>query len=240
MYATDKSTLVASFYGEYNKPIRSYVDAYSPEQSLHAWDQYPYDRTAANEQYEAAVTESGRECMAVFSTTSNGDMRVRIANLLVDMYAEAGIPLELELMDSQLFFGEVLEMGTWDMGMWAWVGSPGLSGLVDAHRLFDPASPPPEGGNHYRWGTRDSSVRDEHTERFAEIVAEMNATVDDTQLVGLIREAEEMLADQAVILPLHSRLTLGAVWADEVGNYRFNPSQASHTWNIESWYRRQR
>jgi peptide/nickel transport system substrate-binding protein len=238
--AIDRDTLVSSYYGEYNEPISSYVDVFSPVLSGHAWDRYPYDPERASELYEQAVAESGRKCSAVFSTTSNGDMRVRVAEGLVPMFEQAGIPLELELMDSQLFFGEVLDEGTWDVGMWAWVASPGMSGLVDIHRVFDPGSPPPEGDNYYRWGTPDSSVRDEHTSRFAEVVVAMNTTVDDGELAALIREAESILADQAVILPLHARLTVGAVWADEVGNYRFNPTLAGHTWNIESWYRKDR
>jgi ABC-type transport system substrate-binding protein len=108
------------------------------------------------------------------------------------------------------------------------------------HDYFDPTNPPPDGSNYYRWGTPDSSVQDEHTQRFAEIVDEMNTTVDDLELKALIAEAEEILADQAVILPLHARLTVGAVWADEIGGYQHNPSQAGHTWNIEHWYRTDR
>jgi hypothetical protein len=40
-----------------------------------------------------------------------------------------------------------------------------------------------------------------------------------------------------VILPLFSRLVVGAVWEDEIANFVMNPSQATHTWNIEEWYR---
>ncbi len=240
MHAIDRDAAVTEIYGQFGVPMNSYVDAFSPTLSSGAWARYAYDPELARELYAKAVKETGRECAAVFSTTSNADMRPRLAKMYVDMFAEAGIPLELELMDSQLFFGEVLTAGTWDMGQWAWVGSPGLSGLVEIHDIFDPQSPPPDGSNFYRWGTRDSSVRDEYTARFAEIVATMNATVDDAELKSLIAEAEEILADQAVILPLFSRIAVGAVWGDEIGGYMFNPSQAAHTWNIEEWYRTDR
>jgi ABC-type transport system substrate-binding protein len=65
----------------------------------------------------------------------------------------------------------------------------------------------------------------------------MSATVDEVELRALIREAEAILADQVVIIPLFSRLMSAAVWADEIGGYAFNPTQAGHTWNIEEWFR---
>ena len=83
-------------------------------------------------------------------------------------------------------------------------------------------------------------MRDEHTKRFAEIVKKMNLTVDETEIIALVREAEEILADQAVILPIVQRLVVGAVWGDEIGGFKMNESQASHTWNIEEWYRTDR
>ncbi|GBE26055.1 hypothetical protein BMS3Bbin02_02348 [bacterium BMS3Bbin02] len=156
------------------------------------------------------------------------------------MLAEADIPMELELIDSQPFFGEVLPEGSWDVGQWAWVGSAGLSALAEFHNQFDPQGLPPDGSNFYRWGTPDSSVDDDSTRRFAEIVEAMNTTVDDAQLRSLIAEAEGILADQAVILPLFSRLVVGAVWGDEIGGYVLNISRAGSTWNIEEWYRTDR
>ncbi len=240
MHAIDRDAAVEDIYGGFVEASTSYLDAYTPSLSSDAWDRYPHDPALAADLYAEAVAETGRECTVVFSTTSNADMRPRLADLYVDMFAEAGIPITLDLLDSQLFFGEVLDDGLWDLGQWAWVGEPGFSGVVAAHSLFDPSSPPPDGSNYYRWGTRDSSVRDEHTERFAEIVETMNATVDDAEIRELVAEAEEILADQAVILPLFSRASIGAVWGDEIGGYRYNPSFASHTWNIEYWYRTDR
>ena len=240
MHTIDRDTVIGEYYRGYVTPLRSYLDAFTPGLASAAWDRYPHDPELARDLYEQAVAETGRECAAVFSTTSNADMRPFFADAYAEMFAAAGIPLELELMDSQLFFGEVLDQGTWDVGQWAWVGSPGLSGAVAIHDVFDPEARPPDGRNYYRWGTRGSSVRDEHTERFAEVVDAMATTVDDARIRELLTEAEGILADQAVILPLQARLTVGAVWADEVGGYAFNPTSAGHTWNIEEWYRTDR
>jgi ABC-type transport system substrate-binding protein len=240
MHAVDRDAATSAIFGDLNTPVGSYVDAFSPTLATDAWARYPYDPDLARELYAQAVEETGRACTAVFSTSANAEMRPRLANLYVDMLAEAGIPMELELMDSQPFFGEVLPEGSWDVGQWAWVGSAGLSALVEFHSQFDPQGLPPDGSNFYRWGTPDSSVNNGATRRFATIVEAMNTTVDDAQLRSLIAEAEGILADQAVILPLFSRLVVGAVWGDEIGGYVLNISRAGPTWNIEEWYRTDR
>ncbi|MCH8036281.1 MAG: hypothetical protein IIC53_04060, partial [Proteobacteria bacterium] len=114
---------------------------------------------------------------------------------------------------------------------------------------------PPIGQNYYRWGTtelpdeeyegdnaiyagsNESSLINDASARFAVVRDEMNATVDDAELIALIQEAENILADELVIFPLYARLVTAAVWADEVGGFKHNPTQASHTWNLENWWR---
>jgi ABC-type transport system substrate-binding protein len=236
-YLVDRDA-VAAVVSDYTEHLSSYVDAFSPVLSGHAWDRYPYDPQKARELLNTLKDEERIETItAVYNTTSNGDVRIRIGEALAPMFEAVGIDYELELQDSQLFYGETLDNGTWDIGEWAWVGSPGLAGLVGIHDVFDPEAPPPDGSNYYRWGTEDSSVRNEQTKRFAEVRDLMNRTVDAGEVEDLIAEAEEILADQMVILPLYSRLVVGAVWEDEIANFVMNPTQASHTWNIESWYR---
>jgi peptide/nickel transport system substrate-binding protein len=233
----DKKVLTDEILAGQVEPLESYVDAFSPTLSTQAWAQYKVDPALAAENYATAVANSGVECSVVFSTTSNNDARVKMSELFVGMFEGSGIPYENQLEDSQLFFGETLDNGNFDLGEWAWVGSPGLSGLVGIHDVFDPEAPPPDGGNYYRWGTEDSRVIDDASTRFAVVRDEMNATVDPDELTQLINEAENLLADDLVIIPLYARLVTAAVWEDEIGGFKHNPTQASHTWNLEYWYR---
>jgi len=233
----DKRVLTDEILAGQVEPLESYVDAFAPTLSQQAWSQYTVDNAAAAENYAKAVEASGTECSVVFSTTSNNDARVKMSELFVGMFEKSGIPYENQLEDSQLFFGETLDNGNWDLGEWAWVGSPGLSGLISIHDVWDPEAPPPDGGNYYRWGTEDSSVIDDASARFAVIRDEMNATIDNAALVTLIEEAENIIADELVIIPLYARLVTAAVWEDEISNFKHNPTQASHTWNVEYWFR---
>lgn len=236
----DRRSLVDDLFGDLVVPLPSYVDAFIPAVSRAAWDRYEVDHSAASLHYREAVRIAGVECSVVFSTSSDNEARVAMADLLVDMFAASGIPFEVRLEERSELLGRTMQAGIWDVGEWAWTGSPGMSGLVGIHDLFDPAGVPPDGSNFYRWGTADSAVNDATTVRFAEVKDAMNRTLDEDLLIALINEAEAILADGLVFIPLYSRPVIGAVWADEIGGYKLNPSRAGHTWNMEVWYRSDR
>ncbi|MCL1594338.1 MAG: ABC transporter substrate-binding protein [Actinomycetia bacterium] len=234
----DRSALTDDLLSGQVEPLQSYVAAFTPRLSNNSWEQYSVDTAAAARSYAQAVAKAGKECSVVFSTTNNRDTRVMMSEMFVDMFAASGIPYENVLEDGQLFFGTTVNTGEWDLGEWAWQGSPGFAGLVRIHNVWDPAAPPPEGSNYYRWGTIDSSVVDESTVRFGEILADMTNTVDPGRLEELISEAEAVLAENLVLIPLFSRPSASAYWADAIGNLKHNTSSAGLTWNIDRWYRK--
>jgi peptide/nickel transport system substrate-binding protein len=237
-HAIDKNLIVDEILAGQVEPLDGFIDVYTPALATSAWAQYDYNIEKSKALVEQAKTELGvDELFTVFSTTSNNDARVKLSELFVGMFGDVGITYENQLEDSQLFFGETLENGVWDLGEWAWVGSPGLAGLVQAFNSWDPEAPPPDGGNYYRWGTPDSVVIDDATARMAAIRDEINSTVDPEIMIPLFQEGEELLAEQVVIFPLYARLVTAAVWADEVQGFKHNPTQASHTWNLEEWRR---
>ncbi|MBM3695559.1 MAG: hypothetical protein FJW79_06465 [Actinobacteria bacterium] len=253
-HAIDKEQIVDEILKGQVEPMSSYIDAFAPTLSGAAWDQYDYNPAKAAEYIAALCAEDGVDCAAVppkavFSTTSNNAARVLLSELFIDMFAAAGIGYEPQLEDSSLFFGDTLAFGLWDLGEWAWVGTPGFAGLVGIHDVFDPEAPPPDGQNSYRWGTDEvtgqdaagynqpAGLQDEHSARFAELRDLMNATVDTDAIIGYLGEAEAILADQVIMIPLYQRLDPGAVWADTIAGYKHNPSQAGDTWNCEFWYR---
>jgi len=233
----DRDAIVDNILGGMIGPLQSHVDTFSPALSQRAWSQYSFDPEAAARNYASAIETSGRECSVVFTANTENDERVRLSELLVEMFAESGIEYRNQLEGSTLFFGDTLSTGSWDLGQWTWRGSPGFASLVGFHDVFDPEAPPPEGRNFYRWGTQDSSVISESTERFAEVRDLMQGTVDFEELSALIQEAENILADDLVIIPLYGHPLVAAVWEDEIVGFKHNSTRAGLTWNIETWRR---
>ncbi|MEE8331302.1 MAG: ABC transporter substrate-binding protein [Acidimicrobiia bacterium] len=253
-HAIDKNLIVDEILKGQVEPLDSFVDAFSPTLSQGSWAQYDYDPAKAAGFIDDLCARDDTDCdatpvKAIFSTTSNNDARVTLSELFVTMFEEAGIEYEAQLEDSSLYFGETLDFGIIDVGEFAWVGTPGLAGLVSILDIWDGEQPYPDGNNPYRWGTPEVTGKDpdgfnqgpglidDNTARYSELRDAANATVDEAELVVLINEMENIIADQVVIIPLYARLDPGAVWADEVGGYKHNPSQQGDTWNIAGWYR---
>lgn len=257
-HALDRELIADVVLGGLGQSMPSYVDAFIPSLSGSAWEQYDYDPARAREYLAALCDEDGVDCAAVppkvvFTTTFNSPARVALSQLLLNMFEGAGLTYEAELEDSVLFFGETLDLGTWDLGEWSSSGGPSLADLVSWHALFDPDGPLPAGRNYARWGTPEvtgteggrfdqpAGFADESTARFAELWDLMSGTVDEGELAGYLAEAESILADQVVLIPLYQRPDAGAVWADMVGGYRRLPvyanGQGGDTWNIALWYR---
>lgn len=236
-HAVDRDGLAGDLWAGLAEPIDSYVTPFDPGRSNDNWSIYDVDPAMAGSLYQQAVAEVDVPCSVVFTTALGNDRRVRTSELLAPMFDAAGIPFRSELEDGALFFGDTVDQGRWDVGEWAWQGSPGLWNLVRFLSIFDPRTPPPSGSNYYRWGTEDSSVVDSSTERYAEILDELETEVDVGEVTALLAEAEAILADGLVLLPLHARPSVAAVWSDELAGYRHNTSRAEDTWNAHEWYR---
>jgi len=64
----------------------------------------------------------------------------------------------------------------------------------------------------------------------------MRGTADRDRLLELAAEAEEILADQVVIIPLATRGEGVAWWSGAVAGVRHHPARPA-TWNLERWFR---
>ncbi|WKZ82951.1 MAG: ABC transporter substrate-binding protein [Acidimicrobiia bacterium] len=260
-HLTNKELLVDEILAGQVEPIDSYVDVFSPTLSQGSWAQYDYDPQKAADLLNELCSKDGVDCAttpprSVFSTTAGNAAREQIAQLLSGMFADVsaltedqyGFPLEftIALEPSTLFFGETTDFGSFDLGEWAWVGAPGFSELIGMHDVWDGEQSPPAGYNYYRYGSpavtgqgnydQGPGLVDEHSQRFAELRDLANSTVDETALIAYIAEMENILADQAVFIPLYARLDPGAAWSDRVGNFKHNPTSSAVTWNMELWY----
>lgn len=222
------------------------------------WAVYRPDPERARYVLDGLCADLGRDCAAeppvvVYSTTSNADERPAIGRLIAGMLTEAGIEATVDLWDAAIFFGPThMDAGAWDLAGWAWIAAPGPAGVLGTLSLYDPDLPPPQANaaNYSRWGTPavsgevfpynqgPSLVRDAYTTRYAEILDEMRATADHDRFAALAREAENILADQVVIIPLMARAMVSAVWGDEIAGYGY--STWLDTWDIETWRRADR
>ncbi len=160
---------------------------------------------------------------------------VALGGSLVTMLRAAGFDAELQLEDASLFFGATLDNGSWDVSAWRFGAGSGLGAAVDFLRFFDPDGLPLVGVNFFRWGTVDSAVSNDQTRRYLEIIDALDQTTNPEIERELLVEAESILADQVVILPLILAGELGiAYWPEAVTGVRINRVQGP-LWNVDTW-----
>ena len=257
-HAVDRDRVAAELFGSWGVGMDSYVEAFTPGWSQAAWAQYDYDpdtaRTALTELCAKPYIDCTTNPPTVVFTTS--EQRVALAAVLEPMFTEVGIAFRAELEPRVVFLGETIEYGTFDLAEWSWAGRPGLESLVCLHRVWDPDQVPPLGSNHYRFGSPayqgepltyqqgPSSLINESSARMSELATLLGvdqgchpSTVDRSELLTLVAEAEQILANELVFIPLYQNPEAGVVWADEVAGYKPNPTGGGDTWNIASWHR---
>ena len=82
-----------------------------------------------------------------------------------------------------------------------------------------------------------SSVRDEFTQRFDDLLRQAETVVDPAGFIPLVLEMEDILADQAVIIPLYQRPFVRIFRADIVGGYGYQiQTGGNELWNVAEWY----
>jgi hypothetical protein len=202
-HAIDRDALVAAV-PSVGYTIDSYLDAYAPVVAGDAWAQYPYDPAMARVLIDQLCIDLVRDCVAnpptaVLSITTN-DSRIELAEQLSLMLEDVGIDLVLDQND---MYRPGMFEGFFDLGEWAWVATPTHESLVEIHEAWDPEQRFQD--NMYHWGTLDSSVINASTARMAELVGLMHETDDGTLLEGYFAEAEQILADEVVFIPLYVR-----------------------------------
>jgi ABC-type transport system substrate-binding protein len=211
-------------------PLWSALAMYRPGLSSGPWADYTFDI----ERTKGALFDLGEELgvdlfagdgpRLVVTTASEAPESAATAGDVAVLLDQAGIGAELQLEGSELLFGRTLDNGTWDTAVWRFTAAPGRASAIGFVTMFDPDGLPFAGYNFFRWGTVDSLVRNDDTERYAQIIDELERTVDRAEIDRLLVEAETLLAENLVIVPLIvHELTGAAWWSGEVTGVALDP-----------------
>lgn len=197
------------------------------------WTAYPYDPAAAAESLAAACNAAKRDCttdpprVRLRVTGSNKD-RIDVAETAAAMLRDAGFAADVDVfsvVDADPY------NTPWDLTIVSRQITPGHDHLLEAFWPFDPDSsfqPMYE----YRWAAGNDTIEAAH---FLYLLDAMRRSFDAAELDRLVSEAEQILADQMVAIPLFRWPTVSAVRPGFAG-YAPHSSRADALWSIEQWY----
>lgn len=239
-FLVDRAAIAEQLAGVQGMQLDSIVGMSWPGAASDAWSAYTRDVAVAaglleDLQEELGDAQTAGPPQVVFSSTNSLE-RQTVAGLLLGMFAEAGIELDVQLEDTGFFFRDTVNPGLWDLGEWAWLAESGPVGAVHDLQSWFVDLPADEGFNFYSWGTADSSVQGEEVDRLRGLLMGLDEVVDLEELKRRLAEVETLLAEQVVVLPLYPILNPGAAWTERVMGYQHSTAPGGDLWNVEEWF----
>lgn len=184
-----------------------------------AWEDYTYDPDRARELVQEAE-DAGADPTIEFSTTSGNALRETLQQVIQQQLQDVGITVTIKNYSAEQFFGEITVGGDFTMGEWAWVQTPD----PQITTLFAGNSLPPDGQNYYRY----------QNEEVTRLLEESDRTIDEGQRAELIKQAQELMAEDVPIIPLFQRPQIYA-FSDNLSGPVVNSTLAGPFWNIGEW-----
>ncbi|MBS3940009.1 MAG: ABC transporter family substrate-binding protein [Actinobacteria bacterium] len=163
------------------------------------------------------------------STTGGNERRELTQQLIQADLAAIGIEISIENDEGAAFFerlntpdncGGVCD---YDIGLFAWVGSPSPSGNANIYGCDGDELRPQ---NWTAWCN----------EEITNLMDEANSSVDPQVIADLWNEAAQVFADGAPVVPLFQQPQLVA-WENGVTGPQLNATNATNLWNAGTWAR---
>jgi peptide/nickel transport system substrate-binding protein len=176
---------------------------------------------------DGILDRDGKPLRLSISASSGQPNRERTELVLREQYREVGIDLEIANYGPTVLYGTyedggVLKRGTFDIAMYAWLSSPAPS---RREALYSARAIPPHGQNHPRYVN----------EPLTRLLEAGSTETDDARRGEIYRQAQEILVDDAPVIPLFWYTAIDPV-NERLRNFRPNATQSADTWNAADWY----
>lgn len=233
--AIDRSSIAETIYQGLIPALDSPIGIAWPAAASDGWSGYDGDTAGAAAALEDLAATTEITVLGAVLTINNAPERVEAAAEIEEMLGEADIELTVEPPESTgVYFLETVGPGSFDLAQWAWVPGAGPSAIVaDLQRWFV-VSPESDGANFSRWPVSDDDPR---VVQLQGLFEEMTTEMDLERLKLLLGEAEQLMAELVVTVPLYAELNAGAVWADEIEGFAHSIIPGGDTWNAAGWHR---
>ncbi|WP_369136834.1 ABC transporter family substrate-binding protein [Modestobacter versicolor] len=173
---------------------------------------------------DGIFAKGGQRLSLRIDTTANNPLREQTINVMIPQLKEAGIEASFNA-NPDIFAGAdkptSLEAGGFQVALFAWVGSPFISGTPPIY-----LSPQGDaiGQNYARIGTPEIDA----------LFAEWTTLTEDSEIADTGNEIDRLLWEQMGTIPLYQKPTFIA-YSSTIEGAEDNPTQAGPLWNASTW-----
>jgi len=239
-HAVDREAIADQLFAGEGPGGQSILAPTAPHLSEHPWSQYDHNPEAARGLLSSLEDDLDADfdehipLLDVILIEAEA-RRIVAMEILEDMLASGNMEYRAEILDalqwvSLVFPSEDRLDSPWDTTMFGWSTGGGTAGAASFLQVFEPGASSQVGG----WGLDGADVGGEPAERYGEIMDELRTTIDLAAAVPLIQEAEAILADQMVVLPLFSQPQVGGAWSDHVRGFQTTAGLALY--QVDRWW----
>jgi peptide/nickel transport system substrate-binding protein len=173
---------------------------------------------------DGVFAKGGQRLALRIDTTANNPLREQTINVMIPQLKEAGIEASFNA-NPDIFAGAdkptSLEAGGFQVALFAWVGSPFISGTPP---IYLAPQGDAIGQNYARIGTPEIDA----------LFAQWTTLTEDQEIADTGNEIDRLLWEQMGTLPLYQKPTFIA-YSSTIEGAEDNPTQAGPLWNASTW-----
>ncbi|SNR32079.1 peptide/nickel transport system substrate-binding protein [Haloechinothrix alba] len=158
--------------------------------------------------------------------TLDNERRNNAGTLITEACEEAGFEVEFDASADFFDTSGGLSQGTFDVAMFAWIGSSVLSGWNSTYRSPEECSAEGKGNNM-------GCYSDEEMDQMLDDILRQS---DQDEALSIAADIEEKLWADLATIPLYQHPNIAA-WQQDVQNIVMNPTQTGLVWNMPEWSR---
>jgi len=236
-HGVNRSALIARTVGEISpgiKPLgsRMYVStqpqykatafAYSPSMSASLLKEQGFTKGSDGYWHPNYGPQKGQDLTFTIQTTSGNSVRAQTEELFQAQMKAIGIKINIQNYDAQTFFGTNLVQGTYQIGEFAWVPTPFVSGNQSIYCSYTDTAKCGQNWIHFSNSEVDN------------LLASGSAAPSASQETTDYNKADAILWHDMATLPLYQKPQFWA-WSNNLKGVLPNTSSVGVTWNAENW-----
>jgi peptide/nickel transport system substrate-binding protein len=170
---------------------------------------------------DGIYAKGGKKLSFNISTTAGNQLRETQEQLIQAQAKQFGIDIKIKNAEADVLFGEWLPNGNFDIGNWAWVGTP--FAVSSNQSIFST-------GSNQNYGNYSDPKVDE---LFKQAVSEL----DPAKSAELGNQIDQLLWEGMATLPLYQKPTFIA-WRNTFVGIGDNATNEGPLWNANTWARK--